>query len=223
MPAEFLMGEMTGTFKKNPPCAQWVLGGQIDSEITMNSQCTPWVNTPLPPVSAAMIEEGLMDDEDQPQQHGNDEAMEERKYLKRGEMEAVVGPWKRLAGGRLSVWPKRLTGEEEIYESDSNIERATISKAYVFEENTSTYEGAKMLLRNAELKSVRMPHKPPDDIKVIGTCAITGEVGDDRREDRSEKDDRYDSDTPLSRAAAGPSSTGFRLRDAHKINYNRDQ
>ena len=47
------MGEMMGTFKKNPPCAQGVLGGQIDSEITMNSQCTPWINTPLPPVTSS--------------------------------------------------------------------------------------------------------------------------------------------------------------------------
>ena len=58
MTAEFLMGEMTGTFKKNPPCAQWVLGGRIVSEITMNSQCTPWVNTPLPPVTVVPAQAG---------------------------------------------------------------------------------------------------------------------------------------------------------------------
>ena len=54
MPAGLLMGKMTGTFIKNSPCTQGVLGGQIDSEITMNSQCTPWVNTPLPPVIGAV-------------------------------------------------------------------------------------------------------------------------------------------------------------------------
>ena len=40
-----------GTFQKYSACAQWVLGGQIASELTMNSPCTHWVNAPSPPVS----------------------------------------------------------------------------------------------------------------------------------------------------------------------------
>ena len=39
-----------GTFKKYSACTQWVLGGQIVSELTMNSSCTHWVNAPSPPV-----------------------------------------------------------------------------------------------------------------------------------------------------------------------------
>ena len=39
-----------GSFEKYSACTQWVLGGQIASEITMNSPCTHWVNAPLPPV-----------------------------------------------------------------------------------------------------------------------------------------------------------------------------
>ena len=39
-----------GTFQKYSACAQWVLGGQIASELTMNSPCTHWVNAPSPPV-----------------------------------------------------------------------------------------------------------------------------------------------------------------------------
>ena len=44
-----------GTFQKYSACAQWVLGGQIASELTMNSPCTHWVNAPLPPVLAQCI------------------------------------------------------------------------------------------------------------------------------------------------------------------------
>ena len=39
-----------GPFEKYLACTQWVLGGQIASEITMNSPCTHWVNAPSPPV-----------------------------------------------------------------------------------------------------------------------------------------------------------------------------
>ena len=51
VPAGFLMGKLMDTFKKNSSWAWWVLCGQIDSELTMNSQCTHWVNTPLPSVN----------------------------------------------------------------------------------------------------------------------------------------------------------------------------
>ena len=44
-----------GTFQKYSACAQWVLGGQIASELTMNSPCTHWVNTPLPPVAIVSL------------------------------------------------------------------------------------------------------------------------------------------------------------------------
>ena len=43
-----------GTFQKYSACAQWVLGGQIASELTMNSPCTHWVNAPSPPVSGTL-------------------------------------------------------------------------------------------------------------------------------------------------------------------------
>ena len=46
-----------GTFKKYPPWTCWVKWGQIVSEPTMNSQCTPWVSDPLPPVMV-----GISDD-----------------------------------------------------------------------------------------------------------------------------------------------------------------
>jgi hypothetical protein len=36
------------------PGGYW--GGRIDSELTMNSQCTHWVNAPLPPVSGTLRE-----------------------------------------------------------------------------------------------------------------------------------------------------------------------
>ena len=45
-----------GTFQKYSACAQWVLGGQIASELTMNSPCTHWVNAPSPPVGVAWDE-----------------------------------------------------------------------------------------------------------------------------------------------------------------------
>ena len=44
-----------GTYKKNSSWAWWVLCGQIDSELTINSQCTHWVNTPLPPLASMLL------------------------------------------------------------------------------------------------------------------------------------------------------------------------
>jgi hypothetical protein len=35
------------------PGGYW--GGRIDSELTMNSQCTHWVNAPSPPVSTVVL------------------------------------------------------------------------------------------------------------------------------------------------------------------------
>ena len=45
-------GRIGGYFLKvltTVPSGYW--GGRIDSELTMNSQCTCWVNTPSPPVT----------------------------------------------------------------------------------------------------------------------------------------------------------------------------
>ena len=47
-----------GTFQKYSACAQWVLGGQIASELAMNSPCTHWVNALLPPVSGQRARRG---------------------------------------------------------------------------------------------------------------------------------------------------------------------
>ena len=52
LPGGFFEGELVGTFKKYPPWTRWVKWGWIVSEPTMNSQCTPWVSDPLPPVKA---------------------------------------------------------------------------------------------------------------------------------------------------------------------------
>ena len=41
---------MINSFKKYPPWAWWVMGGQIVSELTMNSPWACQVNTPSPPV-----------------------------------------------------------------------------------------------------------------------------------------------------------------------------
>ena len=46
------MGELIISFKKYPPWAWWVMGGQIVSELTMNSPWACRVNTPSPPVTS---------------------------------------------------------------------------------------------------------------------------------------------------------------------------
>ena len=47
---KYPLGTVLSSFQKYSPCTQWILGGQIVSEPTMNPPCTHWVNDPLPPV-----------------------------------------------------------------------------------------------------------------------------------------------------------------------------
>ena len=46
---------MRNSFKKYPPWAWWVMGGQIVSEFTMNSPWACQVNTPLPQVQVVWM------------------------------------------------------------------------------------------------------------------------------------------------------------------------
>ena len=52
--AGFVPGKLVGTFWKFPLFTCWVWARQIVSKPTINSQCTHWVNCPLPPVSVKM-------------------------------------------------------------------------------------------------------------------------------------------------------------------------
>ena len=49
------MGELRNSFKKYPPWAWWVMGGQIVSELTINSPWACRVHTPLPPVPTSLL------------------------------------------------------------------------------------------------------------------------------------------------------------------------
>ena len=53
---KYPVGILVGTFQKNSPLTCWVTTGQIVSGLTKNSQWTHWVNSPLPPVGAPVIE-----------------------------------------------------------------------------------------------------------------------------------------------------------------------
>jgi hypothetical protein len=55
VPADHFVIKSLGTFEKNSKNTQWVNCGQIASEPTMYSQCTPWVKPPLPPVSIPLV------------------------------------------------------------------------------------------------------------------------------------------------------------------------
>ena len=47
---KYPLGTVLSSLQKYSPYTQWILGGQIVSEPTMNPPCTHWVNDPLPPV-----------------------------------------------------------------------------------------------------------------------------------------------------------------------------
>ena len=60
LPGGFFEGKLMGSFQKCLPWACWVKCRWIVSEPSMYSQCTPWVNDPLPPVSTLITFQWLM-------------------------------------------------------------------------------------------------------------------------------------------------------------------
>ena len=60
-PAGFGLGEFVCTFWKCSPLTCWVWTGQIVSKPTINSQCTRWVNCPLPPVTSCHFLQLILD------------------------------------------------------------------------------------------------------------------------------------------------------------------